>query len=195
VVPGSFATLVKEAASELPASQFHQKKSTPARKDRQKPQKRTRKEMVESGDDSEEEETPPHQKIRGSGELEDGTGAQVEAFVVSWSRYHKKELHYTFTNSFQLVSGPALKTKKGLNLPYEYYNAGYSTVDHYNRLLNDKSWKTLHCRKHYILAADDFYFSCLLVNSWIYFMSINKTTNTEETSFSTYTKNLSQQIF
>jgi len=120
------------------------------------------------------------------------SGHQVEVFVISRSRFRKNKLHYTLTNAFKLVCRPTAKKRRGWNLPYRIYNKAYGTADRYNRLLHDKSWKSLHRRSHFLLAADDFYFSCLIVNAWIYFKTV---TEQPDIDFATFTAKLAHQLY
>ena len=119
----------------------------------------------------------------------------AEVFVISRSRFKKKEVHYTLTNAFRLVPGAGPKNRRGLNLPYRFYNEGYNSVDHYNRLLGDKSFKTLHSRSHWVLAVDDFYFSCLLLNAWILFQAVNSHLQSGAPSFHEFCMKLAHDLY
>lgn len=116
---------------------------------------------------------------------------QVEVFVTSRSRERAKKIHHTYSNCFRLRKGQLPGDLVGENIVYEVYNIVYGFCDRFNRILNDKSWKSLHRRGNYLAAIDDFYFTMLLVDAWVF-----NITQTESTiSFQAFTENLAHALF
>eukprot|EP00727_Mastigamoeba_balamuthi_P012745 m51a1_g8093 hypothetical protein (128) ;mRNA; r:56609-58159 len=44
-----------------------------------------------------------------------------------------------------------------------------------SKLMNEKGFKSVHRCDHFLLAMDNFYMTCLLLDSWIYYKTINTT--------------------
>eukprot|EP00727_Mastigamoeba_balamuthi_P006210 m51a1_g2208 hypothetical protein (261) ;mRNA; f:183099-185101 len=59
-----------------------------------------------------------------------------------------------------------------------------------HKLMNEKGFKSVHRRDHFLLAMDDFYMTCLLLDSWIYYKTINRESDLD---FGTFAHNLALQ--
>lgn len=119
----------------------------------------------------------------------------VESFTVTRSKDTKAELKCTYSNAFHLIKKKTPKLREGENLPYLLYNETFNYVDLYNKLMNEKSFKSLHRRGHILLAADDFYFTCLILDAWLIKLSLDSECTMENMSFSKFCEELSQAIF
>eukprot|EP00727_Mastigamoeba_balamuthi_P003876 m51a1_g13486 hypothetical protein (315) ;mRNA; f:563-1968 len=63
-----------------------------------------------------------------------------------------------------------------------------------SKLMNEKGFKSVHRRDHFLLAMDDFYMMCLLLDSWIYYKTINNDTDSDAVAFSANLERLMSEI-
>ena len=116
-----------------------------------------------------------------------------ECFQIHRPIDNPKEVKCTYSNSFNLVTGPA---DPHINPMYRVNNFQYGKCDEFNRELGGKSFKFLHHRGVSLGARDDFYITALLLDAfsiWVHFNS--PVGHLQPSSFSSFCKTLAAGIF
>jgi len=87
-----------------------------------------------------------------------------ESFCITRPADFPNEVRYTYSNCFRVAPGPPI-----VNQIYDAYNTSFSICDKFNRLMGEKSFKSIHRRNTGLGARDDFCMTFLLVDAWVLF--------------------------